>query len=101
VTPDDFAEGVLRAERPTLVDFFAAWCAPCKMMEPLLEDLAAKAAGKLDVVTLDVQAHEALAVKLGVMNLPTLILYVGGEEKVRLAGALPPAAILQKLEPYL
>lgn len=101
VSDADFDAQVLQADLPTLVDFWAEWCGPCKMMAPLLEQLAQELSGRLNVVKLDVQENQATAMRLGVMNLPTLILFKGGEEKERLAGYMPAPKILQAIEAYL
>jgi thioredoxin 1 len=101
VTDASFEQQVLQAELPTLVDFWATWCAPCRSMGPILEKLADEQAGKLQVVKLDVQANPDTAARHEVMNLPTLLLFVGGEMRERLGGAMPLARIMQKIGPYL
>ncbi|MBN1399378.1 MAG: thioredoxin [Anaerolineae bacterium] len=101
VTDADFEETVRQAELPVLVDFWAEWCSPCKMMRPLLATLAEEEAAKLQIVELDVQANGDTAMRLGVLNLPTLILFVDGEEKERLAGYVPIQKIKEVLQSYI
>jgi thioredoxin 1 len=101
LTDADFNEVVLQAGLPVLVDFWAEWCSPCKMMRPLLEALAEEQTGKLQIMELDVQTNGDTAMRLGVMNLPTLILFVDGEEKERLAGYVPVQRIKQALQSYI
>ncbi len=101
VTDADFEREVLQAETPVLVDFWAEWCGPCRAMGPVLEKLADEKAGVLKVVTLDVQANPDLAARYEVINLPSFLLFVGGEMRERLRGAMPAARIMQQIGPYL
>lgn len=101
VTDADFDREVLQAELPTLVDFWAEWCAPCRTMAPLLEKLAEEQAGALKIVKLDAQANPDTAARYGVMNLPTLILFVAGEPRERLAGFMPVKKIMERVAAYL
>ncbi len=96
-----FAADVLAAETPVLVDFTADWCPPCKMIKPVLERIAAEEAGRLLVVTLDVDENPDATRRYGVLGMPTLALFIGGELVTTLVGARPQAAILKVLEPYL
>jgi thioredoxin 1 len=101
VTAASFEQEVLRAPLPTLVDLWAEWCAPCKMMSPIVESLALAQEGRLKVTKLDVQEHAEVAARYGVTNLPTLLLFVGGELKERIAGYIPEAKIVDRLSSYL
>jgi thioredoxin 1 len=101
VTAATFQHEVLDAPLPTLVDLWAEWCAPCRMMTPIVESLAASQEGRLKVVKLDVQEHAELAARYGVTNLPSLLLFVGGELKERIAGYMPEAKIVDRLSSYL
>ena len=96
-----FARDVLTAEMPVLVDFTADWCPPCKMIKPVLERIATEEAGRLRVVTLDVDENPDVTRRYGVLGMPTLGLFIGGELVTTLVGARPQAAILKALEPYL
>ena len=101
VTDASFEDDVLNAEVPTLVDFWAEWCGPCRAMAPHLERLAEEQAERLHLVKMDVQDNPDTPARLGVLNIPTLILFVGGEEKARLSGFAPLPKIVEKLAPHL
>lgn len=93
VTDASFASDVLAAERPVLVDFFAGWCGPCHALAPALEQLAAKRAGEVDVVKLDVDANPDVTVQFGIRGLPTLMLFKGGQVVASQVGVLPKARL--------
>lgn len=86
VDDDHFAAAVLEADRPVLVDFTAAWCGPCRVMTPLLADLAADRAD-LGIVQVDVETSQRTALRYGVLSMPTFVLFRGGEPILRLVGA--------------
>jgi thioredoxin 1 len=88
VTDDGFAAAVLESELPVLVDFTAAWCPPCRVMKPVLAELAAER-DDLRVVQLDVDANQRTAAELSVLSMPTFVLFRGGREVARLVGARP------------
>ena len=88
VTDDGFAADVLESERPVLVDFTAAWCPPCRVMKPVLSELAAER-DDLRIVQLDVDEHQRTAAEYGVLSMPTFILFRDGREVQRLIGARP------------
>jgi thioredoxin 1 len=88
VTDDRFAADVLESERPVLVDFWAAWCGPCRVMNPILADLAADH-DDLRVVKLDVDANQETVVRYGVLAMPTMMLFRDGEPILRLVGSRP------------
>jgi thioredoxin 1 len=88
VTDDAFAAEVLESERPVLVDFTAAWCPPCRVMKPVLAELAEER-DDLRVVQLDVDEHQRTAAEYGVLSMPTFILFRDGREVQRLVGARP------------
>jgi thioredoxin len=88
VTDDGFAADVLESERPVLVDFTAAWCPPCRVMKPVLSELAAER-DDLRIVQLDVDEHQRTAAEYGVLSMPTFILFRDGREVRRLVGARP------------
>jgi putative thioredoxin len=99
----DFPDRVLARshERAVLVDFWAAWCAPCRQLAPLLEDLAARHAEGLDVVKVDSDAEPGLAAEYGVRSLPTLLLFRAGAVVSRMVGAQPPTALEALVAPHL
>jgi thioredoxin 1 len=88
VTDDSFDDEVINATGPVLVDFWATWCGPCKMIAPVLEELAGEYEGKLKIVKLDVDANPETAPKFNVKGIPTLIIYKNGNAEARKVGAL-------------
>jgi thioredoxin 2 len=91
----------LNASVPVVVDFWAAWCGPCRMISPVLEDLAGRHAGQLKVVKVDVDANPTLAARFGAQSIPLLVVIHDGREVDRIVGALPRAALEQRLRPVL
>jgi len=96
-----FQKEVLGATQPVVVDFTATWCNPCKMLEPIVKDLALLWAGKVKVFKLDVHDHSDIAIQYGVMGVPTLILFVNGQPAQRLSGYQPKDRILAKFSPSI
>jgi thioredoxin 1 len=101
VTDETFEDVVLKADMPTVVDFWAVWCGPCKMIAPVLEDIALEYQGKLQVTKLDVDHNQTSAMKYGVMSIPTLILFKNGQPAERIIGFMPKEKLLAKLRPHL
>ena len=88
LTDDDFDEKVLKASGPVLVDYWAEWCGPCKMIAPILEDIAKEYEGKLTVAKLNIDDNSATPQRYGVRGIPTLMLFVNGEAQATKVGAL-------------
>jgi thioredoxin 2 len=91
----------VNASVPVLVDFWATWCGPCRMISPVLEDLAGQHTGQLKVVKVDVDANPTLAARYGAQSIPLLVVIDHGREVDRIVGALPRAALEQRLGPVL
>jgi thioredoxin 1 len=89
VTDETFEAVVLNADKPVLVDFWAAWCVPCRMVAPELEQLAEKYDGMIDVVKLDTEANPVVSQALGIMSLPTVALFRKGQSPMAVVGAMP------------
>jgi len=97
LTDATFDEVIGSADKPILVDFWADWCGPCKMIAPILEEFATEQADKFAIAKLDVDANVATATKFSVMSIPTLLLFKNGEVAARLVGAKPKGALLQEI----
>lgn len=101
VNDDTFDEQVRLSEVPVLVDFWAEWCGPCKMISPVLEEIAGDKAGVLQIAKLNVDENPRTAQRFQVMSIPTLLLFKGGEAQNRIVGARPKSQILAEVEPHL
>ncbi|QKW20505.1 thioredoxin [Kitasatospora sp. NA04385] len=101
VTDRDFASEVLAAEGPVLVEFTAEWCPPCRQLAPVLAELAEEQAGKLAVVALDVDANPETRIAYGVLSMPTLMVFKGGEPVRSMVGARAKSRLLRELDDLL
>ncbi len=101
VTDESFADDVLGSEKTVLVDFWATWCGPCRMVAPVLEEIAAEHADKITVAKLDVDANPATARDFQVLSIPTMIVFQDGKAVKQIVGAKPKAALLADLADYL
>ena len=96
-----FDEHVKGSDVPVLVDFWAEWCGPCKMISPVLEEIAEEQAGKIQIVKLNIDDNLEVTRRFDVMSIPTLILFKDGEPEVRMIGAKPKGQLLQEISAYL
>jgi thioredoxin 1 len=101
LTAQSFSEDVLQAPGVAVVDFWAPWCAPCRLIAPIVEELAAELAGRARFGKVNVDENGTLAVEHGVMSIPTLLIFKDGVEAERVVGARPKQALLSLIEPHL
>ncbi len=101
VDDSNFESEVLESPLPVLVDFFATWCGPCRMIAPVVEEIAREHLGRLKVCKLDIESGPASASRYGVLSVPTLILFKGGKELDRIVGAVPRSAIEKVVLPHV
>lgn len=101
VTDDEFEETVLKSPVPVLVDFWAPWCGPCRMVAPTLEDLAKEYDGKLVIAKVNTDENPAWAMRFGVRGIPTLLLVRDGQEADRVVGALPKPQLKGRVDTFL
>ena len=101
VSDSSFEKEVLQAAQPVLVDFWAAWCAPCRMLEPTVDAVAEKYAANARVVKVNVDENPSISQRYGIKGIPTLILFKGGKEEERVVGATSKDAISRMIEKYV
>jgi thioredoxin 1 len=101
VTDETFNQEVLKSATPTLVDFWAVWCGPCRMVAPVVDEIAREQVGKLKVMKLDVDENQNTAMAYGVMSIPTLILFKNGQPVERIVGFRPKSDMNKKILPHL
>ena len=101
VSDSSFEKDVLQSEQPVLVDFWASWCAPCRMLAPTVEAVAEKYAGNARVVKLNVDENPAISQRYGIKGIPTLILFKGGKEEERVVGATSKEAISRMIDKHV
>ncbi len=97
ITDDNFDEEVTKSDKPVLIDFWATWCGPCKMIAPIVEELVDEYEGKAKIGKLDVDNNQQTAIKFGVRSIPTILIFKDGKLKDTIIGAVPKGQIVQRL----
>jgi thioredoxin 1 len=98
VTDKNFETEVIQSSTPVLVDFWAVWCGPCKMIAPAIEEMASKFSGRVKVAKMDVDSNQATATQYGIRSIPTLLIFKGGKVVDQVVGAVPKAEIEKRLD---
>lgn len=101
VTVANFKQEVLESEQPVLVDFWAEWCGPCRMIAPIVDQIATEQEGNLRVGKLDADEHQEILMQYGIMSIPTLILFKGGQPVEKIVGFQPKEALIPKITQHL
>lgn len=101
VTDANFQNEVLKSDKPVLLDFWAEWCGPCKMIAPVVEELAKEYDGKLKVGKVDVDSNQQTSMQYGIRSIPTLLIFKGGKVVDQLIGAVPKKMLAEKVAKYL
>jgi thioredoxin 1 len=101
ITDANFAKEVEASDKPVLVDFWAVWCGPCKMLTPIVEELAGEYEGKAVIGKVDVDSNPGTAAKFGIRGIPTILIFKGGKVVDQIVGAVPKSMIVEKLNSHL
>jgi len=101
ITDANFEQEVLKSDKPVLIDFWAVWCGPCKMIAPVVEELAREYDGKLKVGKIDVDNNPEVAMRFGIRSIPTLMIFKNGQVVEQIIGAVPKRQVVEKLLSHL
>jgi len=101
VTDQDFDAEVIKSPTPVLVDFWAEWCGPCRMIAPAIDQISAEYAGKLKVVKMNVDENPEIPIQFGIQGIPTLLLFKGGQVVETIVGAAPKPALVARIKPHV
>ena len=101
ITDENFESEVIKSDKPVLIDFWAVWCGPCKMIAPIVEELASEYDGKVKIGKLDVDSNQQTSIKFGVRSIPTLLIFKDGKLKETIIGAVPKKHLVDKLNSVL
>ncbi len=98
---DNWKTEVIDSELPVLADFWAEWCGPCKMLAPILDELADELSGKIKIAKINVDNNQQIATEFGIRSIPTMLVFVGGTVKEQMVGAMNKTALQEKLQQYV
>ena len=101
ITDANFEQEVMRSDKPVLIDFWAVWCGPCRMVAPVVEEIASEYNGKLKVGKLDVDNNPEVSMKFGIRSIPTLMVFKGGKVVEQIIGAVPKRNLVDKVIPHI
>jgi len=101
ITDANFEDEVMKSDKPVLIDFWAIWCGPCKMVAPIVEEIAKEYNGKLKVGKMDVDSNPDIALRFGIRSIPTLMVFKGGKPVDQIIGAVPKKNLLDKILPHV